>query len=122
MNFICHSSDFNHAGWLVGWLAGWLVGWLAGWLVSLCGELSVGDNTPPVPCLVSLTPGDFPDGNRGCHASHRASCAVSARPLRGSGFPSQAVAISLAASVNGCAALARRYLRFPHPGGKAAGL
>lgn len=42
-----------------------------------------------IPCLFLLTTGDFPDGNRGCHASHRASCAVSARPLRGSGFPSQ---------------------------------
>ncbi|EMZ4003425.1 hypothetical protein ABDL12_004763 [Salmonella enterica] len=47
-----------------------------------------------IPCLFLLTTGDFPDGNRGCHAAHRASCAVSARPLRGSGFPSQAVATS----------------------------
>ena len=46
-----------------------------------------------------FTTGDFPDGNRGCHASHRASCAVSARPFGkppGSGFPSQAVATSTA--------------------------
>ncbi|EEG1893025.1 hypothetical protein GXA51_22305 [Salmonella enterica] len=34
-----------------------------------------------IPCLFLLTTGDFPDGNRGCHASHRASYAVSARPF-----------------------------------------
>ncbi|MDN4397242.1 hypothetical protein OA786_26570, partial [Citrobacter portucalensis] len=41
-----------------------------------------------ISCLFSMTPGDFPGGNRGCHAAHRACCAVPARPLRGSGFPS----------------------------------
>ncbi|EEJ7181850.1 hypothetical protein RL87_005382 [Salmonella enterica subsp. enterica] len=54
---------------------------------------------PPVLCFLPVpvfTTGDFPDGNRGCHASHRACCAVPARPLRGSGFPSQAVATSTA--------------------------
>ncbi|MEG6139021.1 hypothetical protein [Enterobacter kobei] len=45
--------------------------------------------------LSDMTAGDFPRGNRGCHALHRASKAVSARPLRGSGFP------SLCRNVNG---------------------
>lgn len=74
--------------------------------------------------LVLLTPGDFPGGNRGCHASHRASCAVSARPLRGSGFPSHCrnVNTGLAAPVPAAPPLALRGLRFRHPGGKAAGV
>lgn len=65
-----------------------------------------------------FTMGDFPDGNRGCHASHRGSCAVPARPLRGSGFPSHCRNVNgrLAATVPVTPPLARRILRFLHPG------
>jgi len=65
-----------------------------------------------------FTMGDFPDGNRGCHASHRGSCAVPARPLRGSGFPSHCRNVNgrLAATVPVTPHLARRILRFLHPG------
>lgn len=60
-------------------------------------------------------------GNRGCHASHRASCAVSARPF------GQRVSIPLSqqqacSDRSGRAAPSRRGLRSSHPGGKAAGL
>ncbi|CAK9887209.1 MAG: hypothetical protein XXXJIFNMEKO3_LKCDNKCA_00157 (plasmid) [Candidatus Erwinia impunctatus] len=56
-----------------------------------------------------ITQGDFPAGTGGCHAAHRASFAVTARPSgkpAGSGFPSLCRNIkgTLAASVNGCAA------------------
>ncbi len=36
--------------------------------------------------LSDMTAGDFPRGNRGCHALHRASKAVSARPSGAAGF------------------------------------
>ncbi|MBC6504398.1 hypothetical protein GW742_23480 [Citrobacter freundii] len=77
-----------------------------------------------IPLLISLTTGDFPDGNRGCHASHRASCAVSARPFgqRVSIPGCRNVNPTLAATVPVTPPLARRFLRFSHPGGKAAGL
>ncbi len=59
---------------------------VAYWLISIsCRPFFLSD----------MTSGDFPGGNRGCHAPHRASIAVSARSLRGSGFP------SLCRNVNG---------------------
>lgn len=77
-----------------------------------------------IPSLILLTPGDFPVGNRGSHASHRACCAVPARPLRGSGFPSLCRNVNgrLAVTVPVTPPLTRRGLRFSHPGGKDAGL
>lgn len=82
---------------------------VAYWLISLsCRLFSPGD----------MTAGDFPGGNRGCHALHRASIAVSARPLRGSGFSSlcRNVHGRLAATVPVTPPFTRRILRFLHPG------
>ncbi len=68
--------------------------------------------------LSDMTAGDFPSGNRGCHAPHRASRAVSARPLRGSGFSSLCRNVNgrLAATVPVTPPFTRRILRFLHPG------
>lgn len=52
-----------------------------------------------IPSLILLTPGDFPCGNRGCHASHRACYAVPARPLRGCGFPSHCRNVNITLAV-----------------------
>lgn len=53
---------------------------VAYWLISISCRLFF---------LSDMTAGDFPGGNRGCHALHRASRAVSARPLRGCGSGSR---------------------------------
>lgn len=68
-----------------------------------------------IPCRFLLMSGDFPGGNRGCHASHRACCAVPARPLRGSGFPSQ-----LSQRQHHACCIRKRMRRFHHAGDKAA--
>ena len=82
---------------------------MAYWLISLSCRLFF---------LSDMTAGDFPGGNRGCHAPHRASIAVSARPLRGSGFPSLCRNVNgrLAATVPVTPPFTRRILRFLHPG------
>ncbi|UAN18674.1 hypothetical protein [Enterobacter asburiae] len=82
---------------------------VAYWLISLSCRLFF---------LSDMTAGDFPGGNRGCHAPHRASFAVSARPLRGSGFPSLCRNVNgrLAATVPVTPPFTRRILRFLHPG------
>lgn len=73
--------------------------------------------------LSDIAAGDFPVGNRGCHAPHRASCAVSARPLLGSGFPSLCRNVNgrLAATVPVTPPFTRRILRFLHPGKQTPG-
>ena len=68
-----------------------------------------------IPCRFLLMSGDFPGGNRGCHASHRACCAVPARPLRGSGFPSQ-----LSQRQHHACCIRKRMRRFHHAGDKTA--
>lgn len=68
-----------------------------------------------IPCLFLLMSGDFPGGNRGCHASHRACCAVPARPLRGCGFPSQ-----LSQRQHHACCIRKRMRRFHHAGDKTA--
>ncbi|WP_407712946.1 hypothetical protein [Enterobacter asburiae] len=82
---------------------------VAYWLISISCRLFF---------LSDMTAGDFPGGNRGCHAPHRASNAVSARPLRGSGFSSLCRNVNgrLAATVPVTPPFTRRILRFLHPG------
>lgn len=82
---------------------------VAYWLISISCRLFF---------LSDMTAGDFPGGNRGCHAPHRASIAVSARPLRGSVFPSLCRNVNgrLAETVPVTPPFTRRILRFLHPG------
>ncbi|WP_407712947.1 hypothetical protein [Enterobacter asburiae] len=82
---------------------------VAYWLISISCRIFF---------LSDMTAGDFPFGNRGCHAPHRASIAVSARPLRGSGFSSLCRNVNgrLAATVPVTPPFTRRILRFLHPG------
>nr|WP_172689091.1 hypothetical protein [Enterobacter cloacae]ALJ52171.1 ydaA [uncultured bacterium] len=82
---------------------------VAYWLISISCRIFF---------LSDMTAGDFPCGNRGCHAPHRASIAVSARPLRGSGFSSLCRNVNgrLAATVPVTPPFTRRILRFLHPG------